>query len=153
MHWLRLKIPPPVYLLLFAVLMWLLVQYVPQFNLIPYPWNQAGLGLIALALSMDIWSLWLFFLAKTTPNPMKPKNASNLVITGLYRYSRNPMYVGLLTLLTGWAIYQTNLLGFLLLPGFIWVLNRQQIMPEEEALADRFGESYSQYKSRVRRWL
>ena len=94
-----------------------------------------------------------FVRAKTTVNPMKPASASALVVSGLYARSRNPMYLGLLLILIGWAVYLSNGLAFLLLLAFILYMNRFQIEPEERALISLFGQEFVAYKSRVRRWL
>ncbi|WP_298609260.1 isoprenylcysteine carboxylmethyltransferase family protein [uncultured Thiothrix sp.] len=150
---LQTRIPPPVYALLAAVTMGLLDSYWPIVNIFTAPWHRLGLGLIILALLADVWSLWLFFQARTTPNPLKPQNTSQLVTTGLYRYTRNPMYVGMLVMLLGWAIYLGSLSPWLLLPVFIWVINEQQILPEEVLLGQKFGASYQAYKQSVPRWL
>ena len=150
---LKLIIPPPVYMLIFAACMWLLDQYWPLAQLIDPPFNKLGFILIAGALMLDLSSLFLFFKRKTTPNPFAPKNASHLVTSGMYRYTRNPMYVGLAILLTGWAIYLGSASPFLLIPLFIFVLTIQQIKPEEETLEEKFGQEYINYKNSVRRWL
>ena len=150
---LKLKIPPPVYMLIFASGMWWLSLHFPIAEFIPSPWNKLGLVLIASAILLDVSSLFLFFKRKTTPNPLAPKNASHLVTNGMYQYSRNPMYVGLVVLLTGWAIYLAALTPFLLIPVFIFVLTIQQIMPEEDILEEKFGTEYLEYKQSVRRWL
>lgn len=149
----KLKIPPPVYALVIAGLMWVLNQYLPIAHWIAVPWNTIGLILIVTALSFDVWSLFLFFRSHTTPNPMKPENASTIVSTGLYKFSRNPMYVGLLTVLLGYAIWLGSVTPFLLLPLFVFLITTQQIMPEEEILEKKFGAEYLDYKARVRRWL
>lgn len=150
---LQTRIPPPVYALTAAFLMWLLNAYLPLVHL-PYgSLNKLGLVLIVLALLADIWSLLLFFRAHTTPNPMKPQNSSQLVTTGLYRYTRNPMYVGMLVMLLGWAIYIGSLSPFFILPLFVWVINTQQILPEEKFLTEKFGASYRAYIQSVPRWL
>jgi protein-S-isoprenylcysteine O-methyltransferase Ste14 len=94
-----------------------------------------------------------FWMAHTTANPMKPSSASFLVTSGVYRFTRNPMYVGLLLLLVGWALYVANVLAFLFLPAFILYMNQFQIKPEERALTARFGRKYLEYASRVNRWL
>jgi protein-S-isoprenylcysteine O-methyltransferase Ste14 len=94
-----------------------------------------------------------FSRAGTTVNPMKPDSASSLVVSGIYTLTRNPMYLGFLLVLLGWASYLSNLLSFLFLPAFIWYMDRFQIYPEERALASLFGEEFASYKSRVRRWL
>lgn len=153
MNRLQLMIPPPVYLLAFAGLMWLLSRTFPILDVITAPWNRAGLGLIALAFVVDFWSLGLFFRARTTFNPMHPERTQTLVTTGTYRYTRNPMYVGMLVILLGWGIYLGNLSTFALLPVFVWVLTHQQIIPEEQALTQHFGQAYLDYQQRVPRWL
>lgn len=150
---LKTRIPPPVYAVLTALAMWALDSYVPILQLLAAPWHRFGLGLIALALLADLWSLWLFLRARTTPNPMKPQNSSHLVTSGLYRYTRNPMYLGMLIMLVGWAIYLGSLSPWLMLPLFVWVINTQQILPEEAFLAQKFGASYQVYRQSVPRWL
>lgn len=84
---------------------------------------------------------------------MKPQNSSQLVTEGLYRYTRNPMYVGMLVMLLGWALYLGSLSPLFILPLFIWVINTQQIFPEEAFLTKKFGESYRIYLQAVPRWL
>ena len=91
--------------------------------------------------------------AMTTVNPMKPGAASALVTSGAYRFSRNPMYVGLLFALSGWAIYLSHVVVFLLLPAFVAYMDRYQISPEERALSSKFGEDFAAYKRSVRKWL
>lgn len=105
------------------------------------------------ALSLDLSSLLLFFKHHTTPNPFKPGKTKHLVTDGFYRYSRNPMYLGLLMLLKSWAIYLGSLTPFLILPLFILILTFSQIIPEEKILEEKFGQTYLDYKSKVRRWL
>ena len=149
----KLKIPPPVYALTLGILMWLLNQYFPVAHWIHSPWNNIGKVLIAIAVSFDLWSLFLFFRSRTTPNPMKPDNANKLVISGLYKISRNPMYVGLFTILLGYAIRLGSVTPFLLLPLFILLITTQQIIPEEDVLEKKFGKEYLDYKAQVRRWI
>jgi len=149
----KLLIPPPVYALLIGFLMWLTNQYFPVAHLIPAPWNKVGIALIVVAGSLDLWSLFLFFKKHTTPNPMKPENTSGIVKKGLYKISRNPMYVGLLTILLGYAIWLGSLTPFLWLPVFYWLITEMQIKPEEVILERKFGQEYLNYKNSVRRWL
>ena len=150
---LELKIPPPVYALIIGALMWFLNSNFPIAQLIEAPWNKIGLAIVIVAGAFDFWSLLLFFKKHTTPNPMKPENTSGLVINGLYKISRNPMYVGLLTILMGFAIWLGSLTPFLVLPLFYWLITAMQIKPEERILEEKFGEEYLNYKNRVRRWL
>ncbi|MCF6188863.1 MAG: isoprenylcysteine carboxylmethyltransferase family protein [Cocleimonas sp.] len=150
---LELKIPPPVYALSIGLLMWLLNKYIPVAHFIEPPWNRVGLVIIVVAGTLDLWSLFLFLKKKTTFNPLKPENTTGLVTKGLYQYTRNPMYVGLLTILLGYAIWLGSLTPFLVLPLFYWLITEMQIKPEERVLIKKFGEDYQSYKNSVRRWL
>ena len=91
--------------------------------------------------------------SKTTINPLKPEEASSLVITGIYTRTRNPMYLGLLSILTGIALFLGSVFALGVLPFFIIYMNLYQITPEEEALKELFGDQYSTYLSNVRRWI
>ena len=84
---------------------------------------------------------------------MKPGAATHLVTTGLYRYSRNPMYMGMLVMLVGWWVWLGSVTPILLLPAFIIILTKMQIEPEEQALEAHFGEQYLAYKRQVSRWF
>jgi len=90
---------------------------------------------------------------KTTVNPLHPERATALVTSGIYQYSRNPMYLGMLLLLVAWGVWLANLASFVGPPLFVALINRIQIAPEEAALHSLFGESYGRYTRRVRRWL
>jgi protein-S-isoprenylcysteine O-methyltransferase Ste14 len=140
-------------MLIFAACMWLLNQYFPLLQLISSPWNRLGFAVMAGAFLLDLSSLFLFIKRHTTANPFSPRKARHLVTTGMYRYTRNPMYVGLTILLTGWGIYLGSLSPFLLIPFFVVVLTVQQIIPEEKVLEELFSEQYLEYKKTVRRWL
>lgn len=89
----------------------------------------------------------------TTVNPLRPEAASALVVSGVYKFSRNPMYLGFLIVLVSWGMFLSNLLACCLLPLFVLYLSVFQIRPEEEALRLRFGLEYERYQARVRRWL
>ena len=97
----------------------------------------------------SVWS-WR---AGTTVNPIKPETAGSLVVSGIYRRTRNPMYLGFLLGLAGWAVFLSNALAFIFLPVFVLYLNRFQIRREERALASVFGKDFAAYQSKVRRWL
>ena len=153
MSWLELRVPPPVVMAVVAALMWLAARVLPALNFaLPAQGAIAGVlgiagGLIASAAIVQFWR------ARTTPNPMKPHDASRLVDAGVYRVSRNPMYLGDLLLLGAWAVWLANLAAFLALPFFIAYLDRFQIAPEERVLQARFGAGYDAYRRSVRRWL
>lgn len=150
---LKLKIPPPVYMLMMAGLMWLLNHFLPIAYIVTAPWHQFGFLVILIALFTDGFSLMQFFRAHTSINPLHPEKANRLVITGMYRLTRNPMYLGLLLVLVGWAIVLGSVSSFIVLPLFVVILTVQQIIPEEKVLEQKFGQQYRDYKQSVRRWL
>src|ERR1019366_8041563 len=94
-----------------------------------------------------------FIRARTTVNPIQPNRASRLVVSGAYCMSRNPMYLGMVLSLSGWAGLLGSPIGLLAVWLFARVLVIVQIGPEEIALRDRFGESYVEYCQRVNRWI
>jgi protein-S-isoprenylcysteine O-methyltransferase Ste14 len=153
MRSLELRIPPPVVALAFGLLMWLAAQLVPSFAW-PAPARIGGaLALAGAGAALDIAALVAFLRAHTTVNPLRPGAASSLVVTGIYRRSRNPMYVGAALLLVAWATFLANAAAYLLVPVFVLYLTRFQIIPEERLLADIFGPRYRSYRETVRRWL
>ena len=91
--------------------------------------------------------------AKTTVSPLHPDQASSLVTMGIYQYTRNPMYFGLLLILFSFGLYLLNLASMFVLPFYVWFISKYQIMPEEEALQEVFGDDYKNYQGRVRRWI
>jgi protein-S-isoprenylcysteine O-methyltransferase Ste14 len=153
MNSLELKIPPVGVFVLFAAVMWLIpfqISMIDFFFSFRLPFSLilivAG-GVFALA------GIFAFRKSKTTLNPLKPEAASIIVTCGVYRFSRNPMYVGLLFVLTAWAVWLCNLPAFLFLPAFVQYMNRFQILPEERALQSKFGSEFNAYMMSVRRWL
>jgi len=153
MHALQLKVPPPAVALTFALLMWLVSWTVPQLGF-DFPGRVLLAGALALAgVIVAVSGVASFRRAKTTINPMKPESSTTLVVSGVYKFTRNPMYLGLFLVLAGWALFLSNLLAFLLLPAFILYMNRFQIEPEERALRSKFPEKFGVYERRVRRWL
>ena len=149
---LELKVPPVALTFLFGVLMWLACAYSPF--TITLPWRSAlaiCIGIVGLAIA---WAGVLSFRrAETTVNPLTPEATTTMVTSGIYRFTRHPMYLGFLLVLSGWAIYLSNLLAFAFLPLFVWYLNRFHIVPEERALGTKFPHSFTAYRSSVRRWL
>jgi protein-S-isoprenylcysteine O-methyltransferase Ste14 len=152
-HALELKVPPPAFALFIALLMWLVSWAVPQFG-----FDFPGRVVVAVALgAVGTITILLgaaaFRSAKTTFNPMKPEASTSLVVSGIYKFTRNPMYLGVLLILAGWAAFLSNLLALLLLPAFVLYMNRFQIASEERALRSMFPEKFAVYERRVRRWL
>jgi len=147
------KIPPPIIMLLMALLMWLL-----HFKMPIYQFNNSftfyiGILFILLGLTLDVKSLFDFKINKTTISPISLNNATALVIEGFYRISRNPMYLGMLFILLGVASLFASLSCFLLVPLFVFLINHLQIKAEEAVLEEKFSIAYIKYKRKVRRWL
>ena len=153
MQTLELKIPPVVLVALFALAMWLLAQWLPPVALAAV-WGQVLAGIFAGAgVAVALSGVLAFRRADTTVDPRVPLQSSSLVVRGIYRYSRNPMYLGFLLLLLALAIYLMNAAAFALLPLFVLYMNRFQIVPEERHLLQKFGAEYQAYTQQVRRWL
>ena len=152
-HALDLKIPPPLVALCVALLMWSMSWIVGPIDVPNTLCVGAALALLVVGLGFDLAGLASFLHAKTTINPLRPAATSALVVSGVYRITRNPMYVGMLLVLLGWATYLGNGAAYLLAPLFVFYIGRFQIVPEERMLADKFGADFAAYCARVRRWL
>ena len=150
---LELKIPPPIVALCSAVLMWGIAKMLPAQSFDFNARKLCALLILIIGLTIDILALMKFRRTKTTVNPMQPQQTSELVTIGIYRLSRNPMYLGLLLVLTSWGIYLSNFLVLAVLPLFIFYITKFQIIPEERVMWEKFGESFQDYKQSVRRWI
>lgn len=150
---LELKIPPPLVALLLGAGAWRLAPLGPAVAW-PEALRQGLAGVLLLAgVALDFSGLLAFVSRRTTVSPLSPRKSSALVTTGIYRFTRNPMYLGLAILLTAWAVWQAALLPFLGPVLFVAYITRFQIRPEERVLTDLFGPRYADYQRRVRRWL
>lgn len=150
---LDLKVPPAAVALLTGAAMWLASSALPALAFsLPFKHSVAVLlaGAGALVAVLGVVS---FRRARTTVNPLTPQAASSLVTTGIYRFSRNPMYLGMLLLLAAFAVVLANAAALLVLPFFVVYMNRFQIAPEERALSAMFGPDFTAYTQRVRRWM
>ena len=150
---LELKVPPPLVAAIIAVAMWGISRVTPLLEVATAYRVWAAIAVAATGGFLSIGGVVAFRRARTTVNPMKPESASSLVGSGVYRITRNPMYVGLLLVLIAWA---TFLAAPLALPGplaFLLYIGRFQIALEEAALTKLFGTEYAEYKAKVRRWL
>ncbi len=146
-------ISPPVAFAIAAVAMWGIGRAV-EFGRYLFAWQGTlAIALVVLGLLVVVVSLKSFASAGTTPNPTQPRNASELVTSGVYAWSRNPMYVGDAMMLAGVAVWIGSALNLVLLAAFVVYIDRVQIAAEEQALAANFGERYAAYRRRVRRWL
>lgn len=152
MERLELRIPPPAITLIFGLAMWLSARHFPGVD-IEIPASNLACGLLVLlGIICDVAGFLAFRDRRTTINPLKPATTSAVVSHGIYRHSRNPMYIGWLLFLTAWAFWLANLLAFAFLPGFVTYLTRFQIIPEERILSAKFGKTYTDYLKQVRRW-
>jgi protein-S-isoprenylcysteine O-methyltransferase Ste14 len=150
---LETRVPPPVVMLLVGVLMWAASAAAPVFA-VPIAGKSAwALAIAAAGALVEGAGAVSFARARTSVNPLDPCGASALVESGVYRFTRNPMYLGDLLLLLGWAVFLSNPLAFLLVPVFVLYMDRFQIGPEERALAELFADRYEVYRRRVRRWI
>ncbi len=152
---LELKIPPLVVVLITAGLMllmrWLTPTLSVTLDLDLRMW--AALPVLVAGIGIAVAGVLQFRRSHTTVNPMTPERTSALVSSGIYRYTRNPMYAGMLLALLAFAIVLASPASLLMLPAFVAYMNRFQIMPEERELARHFGAEFQAYKARVRRWL
>jgi protein-S-isoprenylcysteine O-methyltransferase Ste14 len=150
---LELKVPPVALALVLAPGMWLLARFVPWLSF-PFPGKSiVGLALLAAGGLVALAGVVAFRRARTTVDPTKPEKASALVTAGIYRFTRNPMYVGILLVLGAFAAHLSNLAALAALPVFVAYMNRFQIAPEERALRARFGDEFAAYARSVRRWF
>jgi protein-S-isoprenylcysteine O-methyltransferase Ste14 len=153
MSFLENGVPPPLVAAACAGAMWVLAVYTPPVE-IPRTLRIAAASVaFAAGLSVMLAGVVSFRRAATTVNPMKPETATALVTGGVYRYTRNPMYLGMLVILLAWAVWLASPPALVGVPVFWWYIGRFQIRPEERALATLFGNSFGDYTSRVRRWL
>jgi protein-S-isoprenylcysteine O-methyltransferase Ste14 len=145
------KIPPPIVTFFFGLCIYLSQEHFPESNLefltmLSYFLYFAGLTILILAVR-------LFKKQNTTVNPIKIENASSLVTSGIFKYSRNPMYLGMVMILLGLA-FMFNLIGGILFTLlFAIYITKYQIRPEEEVMERLFGEDFLKYKNSVRVWL
>jgi protein-S-isoprenylcysteine O-methyltransferase Ste14 len=153
MQGLDLKIPPLAQVGILFAAMWMTAKAFPelQFSLPGSTWIFSSFLLAGFGFAM--LGVIEFRKAQTTVDPRNPEKTAKFVYQGVYRFSRNPMYVGFLFVLIGWAAYLRNPLSCLALPVFVFYMNHFQIALEEKHLLDKFDEKYRHYMSRVRRWL
>ena len=147
------RIPPPLVATLFALCMWALAAVLPKVAVSDTLRLIATAALVALGTFFCLAGVLSFRRARTTVNPLKPQTASALVSSGIYRLSRNPMYLGFALFLAAWAVFLASPWALLGVLGFILYMSRLQIAAEERALEALFGAEFSRYKSAVRRWL
>jgi protein-S-isoprenylcysteine O-methyltransferase Ste14 len=149
----ELRVPPPAVALLAAAFMWLVARALPVLDFHIPARGQLAIAIAVIGLAIAAFAFFQFRRAGTTVNPMRPAESAVLVTTGIYRFSRNPMYVGDVVLLAAWAVWLANLAALIGLLLFVAYISRFQITLEERALEARFGAAYVEYRRSVRRWI
>jgi protein-S-isoprenylcysteine O-methyltransferase Ste14 len=153
MRSLELKIPPAIVLIVAIAAVLLLARQFP-FAAYALPGNRViAIGVAIIGMLFALSGLFAFRRAGTTVDPTQPDKASQLVTSGVYRITRNPMYLGFTLILLASAIRQTSVLSLLPVPLFIAYMHRFQIVPEERWMHRNFGEEFARYAERVRRWI
>lgn len=148
-----LRIPPLALAAAFAAAIALASVHAPLAGL-PFPGHRFAAAILAIAgLAIALAGVVQFRRARTTVNPASPERTSAIVTSGLYRWSRNPMYLGMTLILLGIAVWAATLVGYLLVAVFCAYLTRFQIVPEERALITSFGPEFERYMATVRRWI
>jgi protein-S-isoprenylcysteine O-methyltransferase Ste14 len=150
---LELKIPPVLVTVLFALLMWLVSRLTPAIPISPALKITFLLFFTGLGAYVGLAAVASFRKANTTVNPLTPEAISSLVVSGIFKRTRNPMYLALMLALTGWGLYLANLFSLLIAIGFVFYMNRFQIQPEERHLEQIFGIEFNDYKKQVRKWF
>lgn len=148
----HLKVPPPIILLLAMIGMYFLTIYWPLMHFTFQGQSVVALMLCFLGGALPVTGLISFKKAQTTVNPHQPQASSHLVTSGVYRFSRNPMYLGFSFILLATFVYLGSLSALLMIPAFVGYINRFQIQPEEAMLQKLFAEEYQRYRQQVRRW-
>lgn len=150
---LELRVPPDVVWLAVAISQWLASRLTPDVA-VAAPIRAGTAGVIfVIGIALIVAARVMLNLAHTTWHPSEPARTVGLVTVGVFRYSRNPTYLGMLLVLVGWSVALSNPIALLLAGLFVLYMNRFQIRPEERALAAGFGCAYREYAERVRRWI
>ena len=150
----KTKIPPPIVAIISILLTYLSKDYLSFFYLHPHLQKTLFILFLVSGILLIFFANREFKILETTVNPMKPKNATNLVSKGVFKFTRNPMYLGLFIIFISFSFNFSSLFGLVIYgPLFIFYITIFQIIPEEEAMMELFGESYKEYCSKVRRWI
>lgn len=147
----RKRVLPPAYLGTTILVMLTLHYLLPVAHWIEWPWRNLGVVLMVMGLTVAGVGRLQFKRSDTTVKPFQESSA--LVTGGVFSFTRNPMYLGMVFLLTGLAILMGSLTPFLVIPIFAWLIHHRFILREERHLTDQFGQKYIDYTLRVRRWL
>nr|WP_321412330.1 isoprenylcysteine carboxylmethyltransferase family protein [uncultured Allomuricauda sp.] len=149
----KMKVPPALVMLIFVGVMFALDRFLPvgEFDFFGkdlLTWFLFGLGIVIILVSIIQFSI-----KKTTVDPLNPEKAKKLVTNGIYNFTRNPMYLGMLLFLLAYGLHLGNAFNTLVAAGFVSYMNHFQIKPEEKALKKMFGQEYNIYCKLTRRWF
>jgi protein-S-isoprenylcysteine O-methyltransferase Ste14 len=146
-------IPPPIVTATLAAVMWWITQQLPELQFRSMFNKPLAYVLVLIALALMLATVIEFWKLRTTVNPMKPGNTSELATAGVMRLSRNPIYLGDAILLGAWSFWMSSPIALIAMPIFVIYINRFQIEPEERALRTKFSTQYESYCNSVRRWI
>jgi len=150
----HLRIPPPIVALIGILLIFLSKDYILILYLHPHLQNTLSILFLIIGFVIIFSATKEFKKSETTVNPMKPETSTSLVTSGIFKYTRNPMYLGLTSILLASCFYFSSLLGIIVyVPLFILYITIFQIIPEEETMKGLFNDEYLDYCSKVRRWI
>lgn len=149
----RLRVPPLLQMFVCALLGWIVTTVFADYIYTNVATRLLGWTVLAAGLFMLALSVAAFARTKTTVNPKNPEHTSSLVTTGIYRLSRNPMYVGMAAVLIGYSLLLQNLFAFISPAVFVLAVTWLQILPEEEVLEQKFGDAFGEYRRQTPRWI
>jgi len=153
MRALETRIPPPVVMLLLGVFAWAASSQLPALSFhLPFS-SLLAVALVAVGVALNLLPKLAFGRARTTINPLKPQTTTHLVTSGIFRYTRNPMYLGQSVIVLAWAVYLHNVVALLAVPAFMLYITRFQILPEERHLGALFGDGFEAFCRWTRRWV
>jgi len=147
------RIPPLILLLIAGAIMWLVADSELAALISIHYALALSLTCAALGIFLSVLAIWQFRVAQTTSNPLNLEKTTSLVDTGVFSWSRNPMYVGMVLMSIGWGVWLSALANIVVIAVFVLVITELQIKPEEEALKKLFGSAFEEYSQQVRRWL
>ncbi|HEY5731291.1 MAG TPA: isoprenylcysteine carboxylmethyltransferase family protein [Anaerolineales bacterium] len=147
----EVKIHPPVLALIYLVIVYLVKRYIPISLVVPDVLRNIGITLVVIGIMLGFGVVWEFGKSRTTLNPHG--SVTSIVTSGVFRFSRNPIYLGFVLMLIGFPLYTGTYWGLFFAPLLVISFNELVIQYEEAYLEKKFGDEYTSFKSRVRRWL
>ena len=145
------NIHPPIIALMFIVLAYFLGRFVPLPFVVPAILRNLGLLMTFIGFLLGMGAFLEFRNARTTVDPHG--SSQHVVTSGIYRFTRNPIYLGFLLMVIGLPLNSGSYWGVVMAPFYIFLMNRLVIEHEEDYLEKKFGKTYASYKAQVRRWL